>query len=98
MVRRGGEPAARRRSKDDGTVERSGRPAASQRRGGPRQARSVSATSMGEGEAPDRELRAAASMVRQVAPRGPRPPPWCDRTAQNSSVLSPKPVHVAIKQ
>jgi hypothetical protein len=22
----------------------------------------------------------------------------CDRTAQNSSVLSPKPVHVAIKQ
>jgi hypothetical protein len=24
--------------------------------------------------------------------------PECDRTAQNSSVLSPKPVHVAIKQ
>jgi hypothetical protein len=23
---------------------------------------------------------------------------WCDRTAQNSSVLSPKPIHMAIKQ
>jgi hypothetical protein len=46
-------------------------------------------------------VRRWASIVFHVSRLGPRrllTADACDRTAQNNSVLSPKPVHMAIKQ